>query len=937
MRGETLQIRRWGLPILTALISFSPFVAHAAPAFNVDGRRVEVKTERYRAVVDGLAVVSIENRLTGEIYARPGENGTSASLAEMLGDQGVLVETTEPDVPGHRYGLSDATRLESKIEDDRVVMTYFGLQYGAGEDARFEESISITLSIAVDPANDDLVITPSVRARFESVPGERGPGVRRMSLHVMNLAQDLKMILPVGEGHAWTAATKLDQLMAKAQRWDWPMNWEAGLIIAEGKEGCLGIWADEPKLDYGCHLALGRSRGAWNLGFDYETTDIIHRCDRIENASWRINVFKGYWIKAAERYVQQMEEQWNMTPLAEKSPEWAGHVRIFLPAMPSPRTARRYAELLPEDAVGIMTGQGWAAGYAGHDGFTNKTCITEGWWPNYPFDNPTRYEARPHIPEIFTGIEEAGAHVFPYTAPLHIYDDHPLKKKINYRANWAFRVFQNLYIEQCVDLVDRYGVSGIYEDVSWVHKRHADGQSASHNVFNGAVRMREMFREALPNVAMMGERNNELTARSHNFALCWIVEPHATRHPICGYLFNRFIVRWNLGSRLESYDDEDISGFTCTVWPDNFDENPMQEARMMRKRGLVFAREQLNSHWPETWDPEVMHYFKGRDGAEYRFVRDRGTRFVKMNGTEMETIYWRLRGVGEVTAPGVGIEGWVGYDGDRIIGLNPHAPLYVTVEGIERPPAVICGLPEGFALHRTLIRDGFWAASIDKVEKLKELPPPDAPTPETERAATTLRVRADRPVSFLGAESVREIAGNEYEISVKLPGGIACAWASPSAVEAEHRIGSLPAVCSIHGRATGLISGTRDVDLAPGGFSQPWGVPPLDETSLAWLLKLPAEPVRLVLRYGTGAGYGDGANYMVRVNGREIWKAYRRQISEEAEKAGENIAPPIEEAVIDLSAHAGQPVVLELALNGNLFGISETTEWHAPRLEPIAE
>ena len=91
------------------------------------------------------------------------------------------------------------------------------------------------------------------------------------------------------------------------------------------------------------------------------------------------------------------------------------------------------------------------------------------------------------------------------------------------------------------------------------------------------------------------------------------------------------------------------------------------------------------------------------------------------------------------------------------------------------------------------------------------------------------------------------------------------------------------------------------------------------------------------LRYGTGAGYGDGANYMVRVNGREIWKAYRRQISEEAEKAGENIAPPIEEAVIDLSAHAGQPVVLELALNGNLFGISETTEWHAPRLEPIAE
>jgi hypothetical protein len=52
---------------------------------------------------------------------------------------------------------------------------------------------------------------------------------------------------------------------------------------------------------------------------------------------------------------------------------------------------------------------------------------------------------------------------------------------------------------------------------------------------------------------------------------------------------------------------------------------------------------------------------------------------------------------------------------------------------------------------------------------------------------------------------------------------------------------------------------------------------------------------------------------------------------------GELIAPPLEAAVIDLSAHAGQSVVVELALNGNLLGINETTEWHAPRLEAIAE
>ena len=77
---------------------------------------------------------------------------------------------------------------------------------------------------------------------------------------------------------------------------------------------------------------------------------------------------------------------------------------------------------------------------------------------------------------------------------------------------------------------------------------------------------------------------------------------------------------------------------------------------------------------------------------------------------------------------------------------------------------------------------------------------------------------------------------------------------------------------------------------------------------------------------------GDGANYMVRVNGREIWKAYRRQTSQDPEKAKEHIAPPIEDAAIDLSTYAGRTVVLELGVNANNGGASETIHRHAPRL-----
>ena len=73
---------------------------------------------------------------------------------------------------------------------------------------------------------------------------------------------------------------------------------------------------------------------------------------------------------------------------------------------------------------------------------------------------------------------------------------------------------------------------------------------------------------------------------------------------------------------------------------------------MARRHGQLFAHEQMVSHWPDTWDSEVLHYFKGQSGAEYRSVRDRGTRFVKMlpDGAG-ETICWRCAACTRRTPP----------------------------------------------------------------------------------------------------------------------------------------------------------------------------------------------------------------------------------------------------------------------------------------------
>ena len=94
---EVSRVRlRGNLGPLVLFIFSLPAAAYAAPQFDVHGRQVTVTTERYRVVVDGLAVVQIENRLTGEVYARSGAEPPSASMRQMLGNQGVLSRRCRP-------------------------------------------------------------------------------------------------------------------------------------------------------------------------------------------------------------------------------------------------------------------------------------------------------------------------------------------------------------------------------------------------------------------------------------------------------------------------------------------------------------------------------------------------------------------------------------------------------------------------------------------------------------------------------------------------------------------------------------------------------------------------------------------------------------------------------------------------------------------------
>lgn len=899
-------------------------LGQAAVEVKTDGAHVTIRTDRYVAEFDGLALSGLENRLTGEVLARRPDKGAPT------GDRtGVSIESLRPAVPVARWAPTAKSRFTVETGAQGAVITCAGL--GRGEE--FDEGMVVRLALEVAAETGDLVIRPSASVRIEEVWGVRDRGLLTCSIEAANLDEGLRIIVPASDGVSFTRDTVPADWRAG---WRWPQFWEAALVIAESPRGCAALWADEPALRYGRILNVSRHGGTWGLQLEFETSDMIQRCTEIGEAAWRLNVFDGYWVKAAERYRTQMVRQWtDLQTLRDGRPAWADKVRIAIHSyIPSQETVANYAALVPPDSLVLFTSQGWLKGW--NDGQIARLGVGMDYFPNWPLNDPTRYEAADGVAERLAAIEKAGVHTFPYTNSVIITGGNPwIAKKIHDRHFPAWKLWQRFYPELCLDVVRRYGVTGIYEDCSWVLGRHWQGTPDGESWYAGSARMRQYFRQLMPDIAVMGERNNEVTCRGQKFALS-ITQWPSHAHPINAYLFEPFLRMWNLQLQPSGFDADDVRGW-MTPWPAAWEDHPIQERQMIRMRGLVFAREQLESYWPAAWDPQVMHYFKSRAGVEYRFVRDSGTRFVRMDAGGPETVYWRIHGVTEAKAPKAGIEGWLGYDGDTILGLNPAA-VYVTLEGVRRPTVSITQIPEGMFIARCVVRDGFWLAGIAaaKTRDGKE------PAPSLQ----TVRVRSAEPnVSFCGVESVRKLGEGEYELRATLPGGFGAYWTAPAKLLAGTRLGTIPALNTVQRRDSGLVSQYGPA-IKGEVFQQQDGAPENgEEGTIAYLVTVPEiggddqhiHRSYLVFQYGSGHPYGDGANYFVRVNGRTVWKRYRpEQGPRNPQKPGEPVPIPLTTGAVSLEKYAGQTIVLELAADGNRTGVSESIKWHGVRLESKA-
>ena len=309
----------------------------------------------------------------------------------------------------------------------------------------------------------------------------------------------------------------------------------------------------------------------------------------------------------------------------------------------------------------------------------------------------------------------------------------------------------------------------------------------------GEASLLDWLRGELPDVGFMSEYQNEWTIGGTFYS--WTGSAHVHRQKEVGTRLNHPLRTALWGSYTWTREDELDPAHAVLIGalPHVDVEDEWQVAR-----ARLYAQEELWPDIPEVWGEGVLAYFRAKQGRWFAFrTMPWGDAFTEETPDGPVVRLGRLRGVGRspLQEP-VTIPGWVAYEGDGPVGLDPERTYGFL---IGRPPVA-----EAFRIVRLPPTAHVVSARHAKTHSVVELG-----SSSSDVAAGTLRVIFARRCLRVcrGAADVSGPfeAGTAAELESALPGGLVFVWEEPKSVAARFQ-GKLAAETG-RLRATGVLDG----------------------------------------------------------------------------------------------------------------------------------
>jgi len=649
------------------------------------------------------------------VWAQGVETVSGAAFSARF-DRGTLVELTTRDSRGFVMPPEKATGAGIRCLDGDH---WAGTSRSEGN-REICESLSdlpegrVTCLYRLD-ASGDVIVTQKAESPKKGVWG--------VEWTIENIPLDMNILIPAHSGMKWTRNDRIG-----TESYDYPMAWEAQLVVVEGRGSGFYIWADDAKGVFK-RLMLERGAKGWRLRFITMPMAPFEERDTCESVPWHVNVYEGDWRVPAKRYRAWAEKAFSPIPIAQQRPEWIRDIRACV-IMP---LSMKMLEALPgrtDPAQTLLYLYNWrAAGYDRDYPAYDKPVPAFG--PFVRRAHELGFRVMPHV--NYFGCDPLNplyAQFEPYQVrnPFGAHEkdwwlwtraDPPIKFAY---INPACKAWRDMLVSRLADLCRTYAIDALHLDQTLCIYNDHNGLVDGMTFIEGNIALHRELREALPDVALSGEGLDEITYRHEAFAQrharglnhadgTFDVDQLRQAHPIASYLLRPYTILYGYlgyappsagqlyGAWNEAYGR---FGVIPTLKPGS-DDLACQggfDAQLFDEMAF-WQQERVEIDMEADWPPDIAFPYRAADGS--RIVRTVDRRL--MHGDRVIT--QMIAGVAEHCAPG-SIPGWRVYDETCIRGLDPgHWHPVTALPRDMTVPHVASPFPEGFTIASFVARDGF--------------------------------------------------------------------------------------------------------------------------------------------------------------------------------------------------------------------------------------
>ena len=169
------------------------------------------------------------------------------------------------------------------------------------------------MTFHTDPANGEITLHQHAVSSAK--------GVWAVSWSIADIPLDYAILVPGNSGLRLTADTP-----GGLHQFDYPISWEAQLVVIEGPWHGFYVWADDVKGRFK-RLTVERRASGWRLCFTTINNAPFDDLTACESVAWHVGVYEGDWRVPARRYREWSEAHFHPTPVERQPPGWVKDIR----------------------------------------------------------------------------------------------------------------------------------------------------------------------------------------------------------------------------------------------------------------------------------------------------------------------------------------------------------------------------------------------------------------------------------------------------------------------------------------------------------------------------------------------------------------------------------------------------------------------------------